>query len=374
VRLILASFFYPPSIGGVERHTSLLAHGLGERGHSVRVVAARFGAAPVWEQTTRLSVYRAGRAEQRPVLPTLQYVASLLRIMHQMRGCTDVVHVQQALYPAVASAMYTSFAGQPLVVANHGSGHSGGMRVMQRSPFGSLGIRLIARVATGVALSEEMRDEMRAAGFRSVAKIPNGVPIPEDLTTERRAAARQLLGISGRVVLYIGRLQHEKGVDVLAEAWRSLSIPDATLLAVGDGPLREVLARLQTNGTMSRVDLRGPTGDVQTYLDAADVFVLPSRAEGLSYALLEAMATGVPVVATSVGGNREVVASPDLGVLVPSEDAPALAAALAEVIDNRELASRLGRSGREHVRSSYSVQTMLDAYERLYCSIERRRH
>lgn len=369
MRLLLASFYYPPSLGGVERQSYLLARGMADRGHSVRVISASFGGAPQRERSGRLAVDRISLAGGARVAPTLRYITGMLWIMHRLRQCTDVVHVQQVLYPAMAAAAYASFWQLPLVVANHGSGPSGGVRVMQQAPFGSRGLDLISSTATTVALNNEMRDEMRHVGFARIVKIPNGVPIPTERSTERRAAARGRLGLSGRVVLYMGRLSWEKGIDVLADAWSCASLRDATLLVVGDGPLRRALARPNTGSKASRIEIRGPTTNVQTYLDAADAFVLPSRGEGLSYSLLEAMATGLPVIATSVGGNREVIVAPEFGMLVPPEDASALAYALTEVIADADLRARLGRSGRQHVQLHYSVEAMVDAYERLYLNV-----
>lgn len=366
MRLLLASYYYPPSIGGIERQTWLLAHGLAERGHCVRVLCARLASNEPAEvqEAPGLTVERVHPGRGGRLRRMATYLSGLLGATARHRRYVDLLHVQQILYPAAAMVVAARALRRPLIVTNHGSGPSGGVQTMRHQPGGQLCLRLLSRAAIGVSLSQEMTREMRSAGFERIVQIPNGVPIPAEPTDEQRARARQALGVSGKVALYIGRLNPEKGVDVLARAWATLNEPDATLLIVGAGPLARPIKDLIA--TSARVDFRPPTPDVQPYLAAADVFVLPSRAEGLSYGLLEAMAYGLPIVATSVGGNREVIDRPDLGVLVPPEDAAALAAAIRAVLLDGALASQLRRSGRAHVRERYSADAMIDAYERLY--------
>jgi glycosyltransferase involved in cell wall biosynthesis len=149
--------------------------------------------------------------------------------------------------------------------------------------------------------------------------------------------------------LFVGVLERYKAVDVLAEAWRLAAprLPGATLHVVGRGTLREVPRRLVAElPRQTRWTERLPTADVATALDEATILVLPSRSEGLGRVVVEAFCRGRGVVASRVGGIPDLVAEGETGILVPPEDAAALAEALVRVLSDRALAERLGAAAR----------------------------
>jgi glycosyltransferase involved in cell wall biosynthesis len=370
VRLLLASYNYPPSIGGVERQSHLLARGLMLRGHQVRVIAARLPGFPAAEEVDSIRIQRVSAGSGSRWQKMATYVAGMLLATRQSGAWADVIHVQQVLYPAAAMALLASAYRKPLVVTNAGSGDFGGVQLMRRLPLGRLSLGLIARAAYGVSLNAEMTHEMQDAGFRRLRQIPNGVELPPETTPEMRMMARQNLGIDGLMVLYVGRLEQEKGVDLLIRAWQQVEVPGVKLIIVGDGPERDSFARLARSAPGQRaIDLAGPTTDVRTYFQAADLFVLPSRSEGISYALLEAMASGLAVVATDVGGNREVICDASVGTLVRPLDPPALTEAVTRLLLSQEIRKANGAAARAHVQSSYSAERMVAAYEQLYLSL-----
>lgn len=325
------------------------------------MVSARFGDAPEHERLDGVEVERVSPGAGSRWAKMGTYLAGMLARTARWRGEVDVIQVQQALYPAAAMALVAPLLRRPLVVRNAGSGVAGAVGTMGRLPLGSFGLHLIARAATCVSLSDEMTGEMERAGFRRLVCIPNAAVLPAPTSAAARAEARAALGVSGRVVLFVGRLEAEKGVDLLLSAWRRLDVP-ATLLVVGDGPERSRLEALASN----TVRFCGMVRDVSRHLQAADLFALPSPSEGLSNALLEAMAAGLPAVATEVGGNRQVIARPELGLLVPPGDPDAFATALRTLIVDEPKAAAMGVAARDHVAARFSVATMVDAYERLY--------
>jgi glycosyltransferase involved in cell wall biosynthesis len=173
------------------------------------------------------------------------------------------------------------------------------------------------------------------------------------------------------IVLVAANLVHRKGVDVLLEAFALLP-PDAcgALWIAGDGPERAALeAAAARLGIAEHVHFLGRRGDVPDLLEACDVFVLPSRQEGLGVAALEAMARGRPVVASAVGGLAEIVIPERTGLLVPPEDAAALASALARLCADRGLAQRWGAGGAARVHERFLAEQMVSAYEVLYREI-----
>jgi len=190
-----------------------------------------------------------------------------------------------------------------------------------------------------------------------------------------RAAARARFGVGGELAIgIVAALETRKGHDVLLHALARLRREGVALrcLVCGDGSRRAQLENLaQTLGIADAVRFLGEQRQVADVLAALDVFVLPSRHEGLGVAILEAMAMSLPVVASDVGGIPEIVDAGRTGVLVPCEDAAALAAAIAALDRDRERARRLGEEGRARVVAEFSMEAMAERYERLYESVSR---
>jgi sugar transferase (PEP-CTERM/EpsH1 system associated) len=171
----------------------------------------------------------------------------------------------------------------------------------------------------------------------------------------------------------VGRMQMVKHQTLLARAFvRALEIaPElrsfARLVMVGEGPLRgPAQALLQASGAGELAWLPGERSDVADVMRGLSCFVLPSLAEGISNTILEAMATALPVLATAVGGNAELVDSGRTGVLLPSDDVEAMAQALVGLARNPARAAAMGRAGRAEVEARFSLQAMVAAYQGLY--------
>ncbi len=194
-----------------------------------------------------------------------------------------------------------------------------------------------------------------------ITTVPNGVgarsPGPG------RRAARELLGLDSKqpVVITVGRLTVMKGQRHLVDAMPGLvaRFPDLVVLVVGQGHLHAHLTeQAGALGVGDALRLLGHRQDARSLLDAADVFVLPSRHEGMPLVALEAMEAGLPVVATRVIGSEEVVADGETGLLVPPEDPAALRTALAALLADPVLRARMGRAGRRRYRAQFTRQRM----------------
>jgi glycosyltransferase involved in cell wall biosynthesis len=200
--------------------------------------------------------------------------------------------------------------------------------------------------------------------------IPNGI----ELTTNFVASAASLRGELGlpvdrKLIGLVGRVSHQKGADTLLAAAPAIRAahPDAEFVIVGDGPEMPALRQQIDSANLGAVcHLPGAREDAQRFYPLFDVLALPSRWEGLPYTLLEAMAAGVPVVASSVGGNSEVLITGVNGLLVPQQDPARLSEAIVQILDDSDLARSLGSAARETVRSDYSLDEMMRRTAELY--------
>jgi glycosyltransferase involved in cell wall biosynthesis len=176
------------------------------------------------------------------------------------------------------------------------------------------------------------------------------------------------------LAVFAGRLSPEKGLFTLVEAWAGVvnTYPTATLVLLGEGPLREDLqTAIARAGLGSRVLMPGIVDEVEPFHRAADLFVLPSTQEGMSIALLEAMALGLPVVACDIAGNRRVIQTGEHGALVPVGVAGALASAMAAVIESPDRAGAMARSARRRVQQEFSLERMARLHGELFLRLMR---
>jgi glycosyltransferase involved in cell wall biosynthesis len=225
-----------------------------------------------------------------------------------------------------------------------------------------------------VMLTDREIDEHLALGIGrrpQFVTVPSGVPTAElRARAPDRETARRALGLPADafVVAAIGRLVPVKGFDVLVEAMPALraAVPGSLAIVVGDGPEEGALSRLvERLGVRGHVRLHGPSAEVVSVLAAADVLAAPSRNEGMGRSLVEAMALGIPVVGTTVGGIPTVVGDDEAGRLVPADDAAALAAALIDLGRDETVRAKVAAVARERSEAfstAVADRLMLEVY------------
>lgn len=193
--------------------------------------------------------------------------------------------------------------------------------------------------------------------------VPNGLPARGERDIQACNAHRAMLGLgpSEHLVLFVGRLVVEKNIPTLLRAVAMIPAERRPLLwLAGEGPERPAIERLvRMLGLQSHVRLLGERQDVDALMAAADALVLPSLEEGLSNVILEAMAVGLPVVASAVGGNTELVEHGHTGLLCDPTDAASIAGAIQHLFAEPRLRARLARTTREKVAREYSMESMV---------------
>jgi glycosyltransferase involved in cell wall biosynthesis len=384
MKILMVISQFSPIIGGAEKQVQLLGKELIERGVEVKVVTGWWNyKTPRKEIIEGIEVYRNfsfwgmfGIKGLRP-LAALTYMITLGIYLLLHKRDFDLIHVHQALHPAFVSILIgKQVLRKPVIVKTASSGMTSDINQLKRVPLGNYQLRYLLRnMPYLVAVSKVGGKEFKDMGFpeSQIEYIPNGVALPpEEKTTYGQV----------KKVITVARLSREKGIDILIRAWPTVvqQEKDLKLIILGNGPLEEELKTLcKALGVAESVEFGGMVQDPKERLRDADLFVLPSRAEGLSNALLEAMSHGLPCIATNVGGNVELFGGDNHnkimfgefmtgrnGLLVNPDDVEALSEAMVYFIRNRVEREEMGNQGRVHIGKNYSIDLIVDKYIALY--------
>jgi len=282
------------------------------------------------------------------------------------KNAIQIVHAY-GLYPNIFAVPVARLAGARVVIASIrdcGDILKPWQRWLQR---------ITCRLADCVLVNADaIRETLIRQGYRpeNIAVIRNGIT-PQETNPENRSSIRDELGLpsSAPLVMVLSRLNPMKGVEYFLDAASIVAakLPQTRFLIVGDGAIRhELQDRAIRLGLAEKVVFTGLRMDVPRILAEISVSVLPSLSEGLSNCLLESMSAGVPVIATNVGGNPEIVEHGVSGLLVPPRDPPMLAAAMITMLENPDLASRFGSAGKRKIADAFSVERSVREIERLY--------
>lgn len=347
--------------GGAEKQLSLLATGLPRDRFDVHVCALTRGGP--WAEMLREHQIPLHEIRKRWKLDPAAYWR-LRRLILRLRP--DVVHTW--IFAANCYGRQAAIsAGVPCVIA--------GERCVDRWKVSyELAIdRHLAKRTTWIATNSAGVREFYAEHGLPADKfviIPNGVSATQPVECSRHELLEQLgLPDNARLLVAVGRLWPQKRYKDLIWAAELLKVirEDTHLLIVGDGPQRWRLERYRDQvGIRDRVHLLGHRDDVSRILPHADCFWLASSYEGQSNALMEAMLTGVPVVASDIAGNRELVVPQKTGFLVPVGDRAAFARWTRYLLENPETAQALGQAGRRRMLSEFTVERMVERYAELY--------
>jgi glycosyltransferase involved in cell wall biosynthesis len=387
--MVISQFY--PIIGGAEKQAQLLAETLIEKGIWVWVVTGSWKIRTARKEVINgVQIFRNfscwgmfGIKGLRP-LAALTYMATLGIYLLLHRREFDLIHVHQALHPAFVSILVgKQILHKPVIVKTASSGMTSDISQLKRYPLGNLQLRyLLRKMPCLVTVSNVGGEEFNDIGYPAsqIERIPNGVVLAQEGKITRGQVKR---------VMTAARLSREKGIDVLIRAWANVVQQEKNLrlIIVGNGPLERKLKELcKALGLSKSVEFAGIVQNAKELLRDADLFVLPSRAEGLSNALLEAMSYGLPCIATNVGGNVELMAADNYhkimpgefmtarnGLLISPDDVKGLSEAILYFVKNQVLREEMGRRSREFVEKNYSIDSIADRYIALYQSMLNKR-
>ena len=357
----------PAHVGGLERVVLALATGHVRLGHHVSLAAVVTPGAP--ESLLVSGAREGGVAVHLIPVPGRAYLRERAAVRALCRSeRPDVVHTH-GYRPDVVDGGVARRLGLPVVSTVHGFTGGG----WKNRAYERLQVRAFRRCDAVVAVSRAQVGPLVASGIRPerVHLVPNawmGGVTPLD-----RAAARRALGLpaEGVIVGWVGRLSAEKGPDVLVQALAAPEAPPVLAAVVGGGRMealvRDQAARL---GVADRIVWSGPVPDAAALLGAFDLFVLSSRTEGTPIVLFEAMAAGIPVVATRVGGVPDVVGE-ECALLVPPEDPRALAGALRAALADPKAGAARAAAARQRLSTAHALDPWLRRYEGLYRRLRR---
>jgi glycosyltransferase involved in cell wall biosynthesis len=350
---ILVNLFPPKWLAGTEIATYYIAEHLAQHGHEVHVITSLDEGLPEVSYEKGFHIHRLPRIEIR-FIGGLMFWADIVRELRKIKP--DIVHAQ-SLISGMPALLSNKLLKIPYVIYGRGSD------VYLPDWFTKLTAKGILRNASAViALTEHMKGAMQALCNRDVIVVPNGINLNENAEREG--------GDPGKKILFVGRLHPVKGTQYLLGAMKIIhqKLPEAKLVLVGDGEEREHLETLTDNlGIRECVEFAGrvPHERVEGYMNQAEVFVLSSLSEGFPVTILEAMACGLPVVATRVGGVPDIIEDGTNGYLVDAMNQEQMAEALLKLLQDEQLRKEMSDNNRKETEK-YRWNTVAATLEGIY--------
>jgi glycosyltransferase involved in cell wall biosynthesis len=369
------------NIGGPSRHVILLTAGLNDDRFRSTLIVGR-------ESSVEGSMYAEALAHgvqplvvpelRRNIHPLADLIAGwkLYRIITRWRP--HIVHTHASKAGALGRLAAVAARVPVIVHTFHGHTFHSYFHPLVTRIFRFVEARLARRTTKIVAVSESVKRDLVRYGIaeeEQIAVIPLGLELDRFREASRfRGTLRQELGLAEQtsVICSVGRLVAVKNHELLLQAMKDIlgPIPHAVVVIVGDGELRKELEqRAASLGLAGRVFFLGWRNDLERIYADADVVVNHSLNEGTPVALIEAMAAARPVVATSVGGNGDVVRTGETGWLVPPNDPPALARTIVYVLTHEEEAAHIAQAARRFVLSQFAAERLITRMKTFYLSL-----
>jgi len=378
VHVLMVIGLFHPFVGGAERECQKLAKRLMERGISVSILTQYCEGLPGYELIDGIPVYRKMKLTRSRLFEVIYMLSVLWFLLRNIRQI-DIIQCF-GLYLFIPPVVLMKYIfGKKVIARVEGPGYVGDFHRVKQLKWANLMLFTARKVDRIVAISQDLYKDIVENHFpeQAILSIPNSVDV--DYFLPKPSSGNQRL----HRISFVGRLETVKGLEYLIEAFKivKMDLGYVKLSLVGGGQLQGVLETLcQKLELQDDVTIVGNTDDVLSYYQEANLFVLPSLSEGLSLSLLEAMSCGLPVVATLVGGNIEIIDScfeegktkvndyhiGECGILVNPRDTKGLAKALLRLLKDDALSQQLGSKARILVESKFSLDKIVKEYVGLY--------
>ncbi len=370
--IMLVNEFPPLRVGGAERQAERLSRYLNSRGWSVSVITHFRQGLLREERQNGIHIIRPATFGPGK-LKTMSFILGTLWRLWRLRKVYKILHAHLGFGAAFAGVVAARLLGKKAIIKLGNSGEFGDILASQKTARGRLRLYVFRHWADIViVLDEIMKQEVITAGFdpERVRLMSNGIDVAALLSANPKSRSQSILYPENKIfAIFVGRLTKQKSLTTLLQAVSIAvqSCPSLHLILLGDGPDRLNLEhQAVVFGIAEKVTFAGYHENVGAYLRSAHIFVLPSLSEGISNALLEAMAFGLPCIASSVGGNVEVLDQGKCGVLLPPNDVMAWAQALEEMATTESLRQQMGELAHRRIVENYDFGIIGMKYEELY--------
>lgn len=359
---ILVQLFPPKWIGGTEIATFNIAENLAKRGHKINVVTSVDSGSVKKEESSGFTIYRI----LQPRLKFLGVIIFWLKIFFLLKKINpDIIHVQSIVI-GIPALIFKKIFNKPYLVYCRGSDVYFPWR--RKSLISNSVLKNADKV---LALAENMKTKIQDIWGINASVIPNGIDV-ERFENLSKADVRRKLGLKReeKIIIFVGTLKSVKGVEYLIEAMSIVNKNNAEtkLILIGDGEEKENLKKLVQELNLEHCVFflgRKSNEKIPEHMAASDIFVLPSLSEGFPNVFLEAMASGLPIVATKVGGVPEIIKDGENGFLVEPKNPQQLAEKILFLLENENLKERISQNNREKVKE-YSWEEVVKKLESVY--------
>ena len=359
-----------------------LSRRLVQRGYEIDILTCNTERALAYEELDGIHVYRLPSWNAlNSLYPIPKPCLTSFKILRRLLGKNyDVINTQTRFFiTSFLGLIFAKLKRTPLVHTEHGARHSlvpnKVIDLISRAYDHSIGTLIVKSASRNTGVSEAACEFLKHLGAANAQVIYNGI----DTTIFKKKEDtnyREKLGISNdaAVITFVGRLIYAKGVQDLISAFSRIkdTTPEIKLLIVGGGPYRAELEKLahQTDSHSSILFLGQKNQDeIIDVLSATDIFVNPSYSEGLGISVMEAASIGLPIIATDIGGTREIITTDKTGVLVKAGDVGQLAEELGRLHANAELRGKIGKNARILAEQKFNWDKITGEYIKLYTSL-----
>ncbi len=345
---------FPPHLGGISSYTYLLSKELVNRGDEVYVLTYPHENI---RNIENIPVFTAPTLNIKGIRGFLFSISATFKLLRMVRKYKiDLIHAHYVMPPGLIAVICSIFSGTKTAITIHGSD----IFVLARKPILKSVIRFILKRSDYVfVVSDSLKENVLKLGIEGLEEklsvTYNSVDM-ERFRPDQASTFKEEVNINPQkpVVLFVGNLVWQKGVEYLIRAKEFMNT-DAEIVIVGGGPLLEEFKGIVEFEKMEGITFTGSRNDIENIMPAADVVVVPSVSESFGIVILEAMASGKPVVATNVGGIPEVV-NKETGILVNPEDPVGLAEAVDKILQDNEIKEKMGKNAREQVMKYSSIE------------------